>query len=255
MSKDIEKVESGNDWDDFVSGAAPFWDKWGNSLLTGILVILVAVFAYRLYSVRQAEQMNQAWLNMANSTSPQSMSTVAADNKGTAVGWLASIRAGNLYLTQARQSAALPMGLPASTQPAATQPAGTAGKDASISQAAAAFNEVINDPNADLLYKINARLGMAGVEEARGAFDKAQALYLGVEKDAKEAYPQIASQAAELAKIAPKLTQKLTYNTAATLPFGPKGPATPREELPLVMPEAGGSGPTPALPAGVPTKP
>jgi hypothetical protein len=237
MSKELEKpenVESGNDWDDFVSGAAPFWDRWGNTILTAVLVVLVGVFAYRLYSVRQADQLNQAWLELANSTSPQSMSTVATNNKGTPVGWLASIRAGNLYLTQSRQTLAIPTGMPSTTQPSSQS--GPAGKELSLSQAAFAFNEVINDPNADLIYKINARLGLAGVEESKGALDKAQALYLDVEKEAKEKYPAIALQAAELAKIAPKLSQKLTYNTDAPAMFGP---AQPREELPVVKPEAG----------------
>lgn len=254
MSKETEKEESGSgsDWDDFVSGAAPFWDKWGNAILTVVLVALVAVFAYRLYSVRQAESANQAWLDLANSTTPQSMSTVALSNKGTAVGWLASIRAGNMYLTQSRQGNALAGILPASTQPASTQPGATGApsKEVSLSQAAAAFNDVINDPNADLLYKVNARLGLAAVEEAKGQFDKALELYRSVEKDAKDAYPMIAAQAAELAKTAPKLGQKLAYDTSMPFPVSPKA----QENLPLVVPGAGTPPSAPSMPSGVPVR-
>jgi predicted negative regulator of RcsB-dependent stress response len=250
MSKDIEKEESGNDWDDFTSGAAPFWDKWGNTVLTGVLVVLVAVFAYRLYAVRQVESQNQAWLDLANSTTPQSMSTVALSNKGSAVGWLASIRAGNMYLQQARTSNDLTGLVPATTQPGGAASA-VPTKEISLSQAAAAFNEVANDANADELYKLHARMGLAAVEESKGQFVKAQEIYLSVEKDAKESYPTIASQAAELAKTAPKLAQKLTYDTSSPLPFIPKG-----TNLPLVVPGAGSDQPGMApMPIGVPGAP
>jgi len=243
MSKQPEEIQT-SDWDDFVASVGPVWERWGNALLTLVLVVLVVIFAYRLYGIRAADRMESAWVGLASATTPASMAAVALENKGNAVGWIASLRAGNLYLTEARAG----VKLPATTQPAA--PSSVGGKDVALSQAAASFNQVLSDPKADLVYKLNAKLGLASIEEAKGNLDKAREFYEAVEKEAKESYPWIAGQAKAMLGFLPNLTQELKF--AMEPPSLPGVPGIPGMPIPTPAQEAGPASSAPPLLAAPP---
>jgi predicted negative regulator of RcsB-dependent stress response len=243
MSKQPEEIQT-SDWDDFKASIGPLWDQWGNALLTLVLVVLVGIFAYRLYNIRSADRMESAWVGLASATTPASMAAVALENKGTAVGWIAGLRAGNLYLTEARAG----LNLPATTQPSGAAP--VAGKDVALSQAAASFNQVLSDPKADLVYKLNAKLGLASVEEAKGNLDKARELYEAVEKEGKQSYPWIAGQANAMLGFLPNLTQELKF--AMEPPSLPQVPGIPGMPIPTPAQEAGPGSSAPPLLAAPP---
>lgn len=168
---------------EFASGFGRWWNRYGNTALLLVLLASAAFLAKRWYDHRAAAAHEEAWSELAGSTSPDSYRQVAESTDDPTVRALAYLRGADLLLTKA------------TTSSAASDADSTSSRDRALHDAAAMYQRVIDEQNIHKVYGLNARLGLAAVAEARGDWAQARENYQAVLQGAGEGYSSIAAQA------------------------------------------------------------
>lgn len=234
MDSDHRHELKENDLEDFFHNFRQFWDKWGNTLLMAVLAVLVGVLVTRFVNQWRQQRHDQAWEALITETSPLGLEEVAKQTNDPTVSILASLQAGEAALRN---------------KPADVVSLGTLSetRKAELTSAQGDFQKVIDNPDADELYKLNAMLGLAAVMEELGQPDEATKLYQQVIERGKAAHqPSIAAEAEGRMAMVPRLGEPMR--------FGPEPVTTQPTSSAIPSPEAPGLTPvaTEPEPAGDP---
>jgi predicted negative regulator of RcsB-dependent stress response len=180
-----------NDLEQFLRNFKEWWGKHGNFLLVVILLAVLVFGGVRLYRGRLRDLHNQAWSDLANATSPEVYRQVVSEHDNPTVQALALLRAGDLQLQRATQP-------PQTDSLGQTKPETTlspADRQAALEDATGLYQQVLQQDTAPPLIKLNARVGLASIAEARKQWDQARELWEAVKKDAGDTLPVIRAQA------------------------------------------------------------
>ncbi|MEX0774822.1 MAG: hypothetical protein WD042_03805 [Phycisphaeraceae bacterium] len=217
-----------NELASFLVGAKTWWAKHGTRVLSVLLVIVVAWFGWNLYQKRAREARETAWSNLANATSPEALKQAAQSYADPAYQAMAWLKAGDLLLGRAITPPEAPpeagaAGTP-TTQPA--DPAPVSDPAADLDEAETLYEKVLGRAEADPVFKLNARLGLAAIAETRGHSDEAAQQYELIQKEAGEHYEAIAQQAKARQARLVELARPVVFG-AEPPPEAPKGPEAP----------------------------
>ncbi len=215
-----------NDLEVFLMNFKKWWNKHGTKVVLVLLVAALALFAKQMYDKRQAERQETMWSDLANATSPEAARSLAmsyAEPGYKAKAWL---KGADLLLTKAMapdQTPATPEtigpdGVPVSPVVPVT-PVTPADREATLQQAANYYQGVLDVSGAEVVYRLNARLGLATIAETRGDFDAADKQYEQILTDAGTEYSAIAAQA--------KARQAMLTELRQPVKFGPEPVAPP----------------------------
>ncbi len=176
-----------NDLAEFITHFGQWWSKHGNKLLLSALVISVVILGRQWLHTRSAAAQENAWADLAGATSPDSYRLVALSHDNPTVRAMAYLRGADLLLNEAVAG-------PGDDDNTANDSAKLTAQQ-SLQEAAAMYNQVIQDNQAPLAFHLNAGLGLAAVAEGQRDWPQAKQLYEQVIDQAGAAFPTIAHQA------------------------------------------------------------
>ena len=168
-----------NDLEEFLKRLGELWTRYGTRTLIIIAVVVVAFVAVRWVRQKAVTQHENAWAELAGSTSPASFREVAITYDDKTVRTLALLRGADLLLKEQFRAAV--------DQAQAEQ--GTP-----LNEARQMYQRVI-DEAPQVLYRLNARIGLARVAETNGKWEEAVMQYRLIIKEAGEGYEAISSLA------------------------------------------------------------
>ncbi|MEZ6191676.1 MAG: tetratricopeptide repeat protein [Phycisphaerales bacterium] len=203
-----------NDLAEFLQNFGDFWNKHGNSISVVILVVLVAWIGIRFYNNMQATNHENAWADLASTSSPQGYRERALEDTGFgAIQEIALLRGAEQYHQKAieheNEDTAVPL-------------PGMLTFEESLKNAEAMYQQVL-DSKSDPVFRANAAVGLANVAETRGDFDAANTYWTQAEKLASDArLGAIAAQAKIRLGMLDELKQPIVFgNAAQTAPVTP----------------------------------
>lgn len=203
-----------NDLEHFLFHINEWWSKHGTRVLVGVLVVLVVIAGYRFWRASQIQAHDEAWRDVAATTSPEGLRNVAADHSDPAVKAVALLGSADLLCHQAVTPGSNLVGT----------------REDALTEAQNAYQAVIDHPQVHAVYKYNAKLGLAAVAEAREDFDAAAAIYREVIEQAT-AYRDIVTQAKERLEMLGRLREPVV--------FAPETPEAEASSDPLPSMDAG----------------
>lgn len=168
----------------------------GLNWLLAILLVICAFLAWDLWSRREADRRDQAWIDLSSATMPEALIAVASDHeKVDSVSSLALLRAGDVYLGSV-QSGIMP-GLTAADENSALD---AEGRTEMLDNADRLYAQVIERNQgapgfASKPITISALFGRAAVAESRGDAEEANASLKHIARIAMPEYPGVAAQA------------------------------------------------------------
>ncbi len=201
MDSDHRHELKDNDLYEFILNFKDFWAKHGNTIMWAVLIAASLFAAIRFYNHHQWQKHESAWSDLAASAvadgSPDVLATIAREYDDPAVKALAYLGAGDLRLNQAIK--------------------GDAADDAAT-KAAADYRQALSVATGpeQLLYRLNARLGLAAALEQSREWDAAREQYEKVIQEAGTRY-------AHLAAIA-QSSVELLREVQSPVVFGPEPP-------------------------------
>ncbi len=204
-----------NDLAEFLTNFGQWWSNYGMMLSVVVLAAVAIIVGKTVMDANAAAKKEQAWADLAGSTSPESYSLVAQLHTDPAVRALGNLRAADLVTTGPT--------LPQTDNTQTDQP------DAAIEftekQAADMYKQVIDDEAAHTVYKLNARLGLAAIAENSSDWDQAKNQYQQTIDQAGTAYAALATHARKRLELLDKLTLPVV--------FAPEAPKPRIEDQPL----------------------
>jgi hypothetical protein len=227
-----------NDLAEFITHFGEWWQKHGTKLTLIVLVIVAAYAGKRLIDARSSTAMEQAWGDLATSTSPESYQFVAQSHDIPAVRALANLRGADLLLAQV---AVPPDDEPNAQAATADAPPNDADPEKALLDAAAMYQRVIDDPSIDLAFKLNAHLGLAAVAESFQQWDQAQQHYNTVLNLAGPAYTAIANRTQTRLGMLDRLDKPVVFAPdpePAAEPASPPSNPDFAEDLPVILPDS-----------------
>lgn len=186
-----------NDLAEFLANIGPWWAKYGNRLLAVVLALAVGLAAIRWVQSDRATAREQAWRDLADTTSPDGYRAVAQSHADPSVQALAYLRGADLLLARAsapRQDQAKTQPAPAtdgSTPPAPDE----TDTSVDLENAALMYQQVLDNAQAHTIFKLNARLGLAAVAENRSDWSQAKRQYDEIIDEAAGGHGAIAHRA------------------------------------------------------------
>lgn len=216
--KHREELEH-NDLEHFLTHFKEWWDKYQNPVLIAVLVVVGSFSIYTIITNNREAARNAAWSDLANSTSPEALASVAATHDHPAVRNLAALRAADKLLQRVVAG-----GETNPTDPAAGQGDSPAvvqndhDPEADLREAGRLYQQVIADDDAHRVYHLNARLGLGAVAEAQQDWAAAREQYQTIIDTAGEHQPAIRGQAKTRLALLPRLKQPLVYAPAPDNP-------------------------------------
>ncbi len=207
-----------NDLAEFLQNFGEFWNKHGNSISVVILVVLVAWIGLRFYNNMQATSHENAWADLASTTTPSGYRERAREDSGFgAIQEIALLRGAEKYHQQAIKIQDED-GTGAQTTP------GVMSADDSLKNAEAMYRQVL-DSKSDPVFLANAAVGLANVAETKGDFTAAEQYWTRAEKLANDAHlGAIAAQAKVRLGMLDELKQPIVFGVSVQ-----SQPATPED--------------------------
>ena len=229
-----------NDLAEFLQNFGEFWNKHGNSISVVILVVLVAWIGLRFYNNMQATSHENAWADLASTSTPSGYRERAREDTGFgAIQEIALLRGAEQYHQQAidhknDDGVALP---------------GMMTFDESIKNAEAMYQQVLGSKS-DPVFLANAAVGLANVAETKGDFDAANKYWTRAEKLANDAHlSAIAAQAKVRMGMLDELKQPIVFGTSAEPEPAPDDTASEAPDSPATDSAAEAAEPAVVTPA------
>jgi len=207
-----------NDLEHFLANFGDWWKKYGSTLLLWVLLIALVLVGWNLWHSIRSGAHNNAWDDLAGTTSPDTYPLVAEDHSVKGVKILANLWGADAQLRESLTA----------TGEAASGP----GSSDKLAQAEAMYQQVLaltDEP----VYRANAYLGLASVAESRRAFDKAATFYDQAIAAAGETYAALKLRAEERKAILDRLAEPVVFGKTSLLP-----PEVAPEVTPEPTPEA-----------------
>jgi tetratricopeptide (TPR) repeat protein len=184
-----------NDLEQFLANFGEWRKKYGATTLLWIMVIVLAVVGWNLYGNITQSSHDNAWNDLAGTTSPEGFQRVAEDHGDETVTVLASLWGGDAALTSA---------LAPSNGEAAPD------ADAMLAQAEAMYQQILNQTG-EPVYRISAILGLAAVAETRGDFEQAAQRYDQAIALAEPTYTALAQRAQQRKQMLDRLDEPVIF--------------------------------------------
>jgi len=213
--KHREELEH-NDLAHFLTHFKEWWDKYQNPVLIAVLLVVGSFSIYTIITNNRAAARNAAWSDLANSTSPEALASVAATHDQPAVRNLAALRAADKLLQRV-----ITGGQPNPADQQGADPAVVQNDSdpvADLREAGRLYQQVIADGDAHAVYHLNARLGLGAVAEAQQEWATAREQYQTILDTAGDHQPAIRGQAKTRLALLPRLEQPLVYAPAPANP-------------------------------------
>jgi len=229
--KHREELEH-NDLEHFFTHFSEWWAKYQNPVLITILVVVGSFSVYTIVTNNRLAARNAAWGDLANSSSPEALASVAASQSNATVRNLASLRAADLLLVRVinggQDADATNPDDPTAPEvaPIPSDP------EADLREAGRLYQQVVADKDAHAVYRLNARLGLAAVAEANQQWAAAREQYQAVIETAGEHQPAIAGQARTRLGLLQRLEQELVYAPTPVVSDTPDTPNDPSATQP-----------------------
>ena len=154
-----------NELAEFFTNFSQWWSRHGNTTMIAVVVVAAVYLGYSFYINSTQRSHDDAWYDLATSTSPAAFSEVGQAHNITAVRAMAWLRAADLYLQEGWQPNTSDTPDPLAADPQQI-----------LDQAEAMYQRVLDDADRDV-FRLNAHMGMAGVAESRQNWEAAQGHY------------------------------------------------------------------------------
>jgi len=223
--KHREELEH-NDLEHFFTHFKEWWAKYQNPVLITVLVVVGSFSIYTIITNNRIASRNAAWSELANSSSPEALASVAAAQDNATVRHLASLRAADQLLVRVITGGEDPMPMPNQPEQEAEVVETPVDPEADLREAGRLYQQVAADGEAHPVYRLNARLGLAAVAEAEQDWPAAREQYQTILDTAGDHQPAIRGQAQTRLALLPRLEQPLVY-APATENESTGGDATP----------------------------
>lgn len=221
---DLTESRINEDFVDWLKTKGPTW----------LLIVLVVITGYLLYNrwrQHQVAQVNQAWIDLANTDRPESLEEVAETHSDIyAVPLLARGRAADAYLN------AVLTGRDFSDDPALAPQLTDEQRSDYLSKADRLYESIVagaaelDDDYDTLPHVVYALFGRAAVAEAMGDIEAAKRIYEDAAQRAEVRYPALAQQARTRIENAEEAAKAVYLPGTAELPTRGAGEArTPLE--------------------------
>jgi hypothetical protein len=181
-----------NDLEHFITHLGEWWTKYGARFSTTVLIIVGTLAAVRLVQGYSQNSMQNQLKAVAESRDPFSYENAAQAVTPTGLKATAILRAADLRLI-------------AATNPAAGNP------KEDIDKAESGYRQVVALAGVHDLFKLNAHLGLAAVEESRRDWAKAAAAYDAAIQLAGAHHPAIAQSAKSRKAALDKLRNPISF--------------------------------------------
>lgn len=185
------ELETEGEFSSFFSDIKAGYEKIGTPVV-GIIAIAAIVFAgYNLITKNREVALQNAWLDLSLSNSPESLEVFIEDTKNEAVRTVAHLRAGDLLLAESR----------------------TASEDdaAAILATAATHYQAALDDAPHLIYELNALDGLAVIAESNYDTAKASELYTQIKSKAEGEFPYWVNLAENRLALLPQLSEAVVF--------------------------------------------
>ncbi len=246
-----QEFDHRDDWQAFKESFGAWWQRYGNKTLLVILVTALAVTVVRVQRIRAQDRHESAWMDLANTTSPE-VARTTAPKYDEPVRSLLYLRAGDMLLAQAAKPreetpatpapAAAKTDTPTDAAAGATDAATPSPTGSSVSvapaevvptaqlltQAGEMYSQVANNPAVHEVVRLNAQLGLGAVAEAQQNWDAARDAFTAVRDAARGKYAVLAAQAEGRLEMLPRLRHPVRYASEAPAPQ----PALPAINVP-----------------------
>lgn len=200
MDQDYEHDPHENDLLEFFRHFGAWWERHGRNTLIVLLIVAGTFAAWRWVSFNRQTSHEESWSALTASTSPESYLAAATEIPDPAARNLARLRGADL----AAQEAARPQAAEDAERPERSP-------DNLLAQAKTAYQEVLADADAHVIFRLNAMLGLAAVAESRRQWDDARTWYDKLEAAAGDLYPAHRDQAEQRRDDLERLAEPLTF--------------------------------------------
>jgi len=193
-----------NDLEEFLTHFKEWWQKHGTNTLLTILIIVAVIFFYRWYSGREQRMLNTAYTELANAADPYAMTELAGEYdhiEGFAAA--ARLRAANQLTRQA-------LGLETTAAAQEDAPVGEERQNM-LEQARGLYQRVVESGSTTQLQVLNARFGLAAVQETLGDFEAAQQQYQTIQDEAGDQWSVLAARAKRLSSNISDIRQPIEF--------------------------------------------
>lgn len=204
---------------DFRDNMKDLWARFGNHVMTLLIVVLGFIAAKRWWNVWQYKQLENAHETLNNATSPVALLEVASESSRADIRPQALLRAGDLSLGFA------------CSEPDADKRA------KQLERAAQAYQLLSQDSLATDAYKVVAQIGLANVAESRLEWEAAEKYWDAAIAEATKAQLPNLLQKASVRKAALQKNQQ-PVKFGVELPPPPPAPEVglPKVDVPEVLP-------------------
>lgn len=208
-----------NDLEQFLAHFKEWWSKWGNSILTAVLVVLLVVVVWRFIENRRAAIEEQNLSGLYTETSPEGMRDFARGVSDPAVQARAYLRAADMLLIRASLPAAATGSI---SDPDAQTPAPAEREPRSeLEEALAIYQQVATTKGVHPVVRLNAELGraavieglmgLAGSDRAASLRKEAGEVYTSIATEAAPSYPAIAARARQRRALLDELARPMIF--------------------------------------------
>ncbi|MCC6679296.1 MAG: hypothetical protein IT445_00185 [Phycisphaeraceae bacterium] len=226
MDPDHKHELKENDLEQFLANFGQWRKKYGASTLLWVMLIVLALVGYNLYASIRSTSHDNAWGDLAATSTPAGFMRVAEEHGNKAVTMLALLRGGDAALSTVL-----------------SPPTGDEKFNAedALNQAENAYQQVVQTADSPL-FKINGLLGLAAVTECRSQWDEAAKLYDQAIELAKNGYPDLGQRAEHRKSMLGRLSEPIVFAPPAPVAATTQveaPPATPQVTAPeAAAPEA-----------------
>ncbi|MEM9419267.1 MAG: hypothetical protein AAGA25_09490 [Planctomycetota bacterium] len=191
MAHDPHEADMDSELSSFFSDVKYVYDKFGTQVIGGLAIAAIVFAGYNLLSKNREAALQNAWLDLYGSTTPESLEVTAEGNKNPAVRAKAHLNAGDLLLAESRT---------------ATE------EDApAILTSAAGHYQAALDEAPHLIFELNALDGLATIAESQYDTAKAGDLYNEIKTKAEGEFPYWVNLADSRLALLPQLTEAVEF--------------------------------------------
>lgn len=182
-----------NDLQQFLAHFGEWWGKHQTKVLIAAILIAGTILAVRVMKNNAIQEHDSTYFGLNLETSPAGFKAIAADAGDDNVRAIASLRAADLLMQEAAMPAAGDDNDPTDDE-----------RKAKLEEARQLYSQA--DSAAEhMLFKLNARMGLAAVAESLGNWEEAVKVYETVKADAAETYPRFAAEAGTRISLLPRV--------------------------------------------------
>jgi hypothetical protein len=218
-----------NDLFTFLRNFKEWWNRYGTWLLAVTFVVVASLVGYNWYRKNTVQRHEESWSQVNGmATTPDAYLLLAQGASDPGLQARAYLAAADLYVDRA--SRPVPPGPGYDDEVAKQQDF--------LKNAASAYQQVLNIPNASPLFKLNAQLGLATAAEGQKNWDAARKLYGDIqEQPAAQTYPAILARAKARLAMIPRMEVPVPFAAAPERSLIPTtGPATMPAAVELGVP-------------------